>query len=500
MELVPAPKLRTCLALHDLFRQEYLAYYRVLPLEVADGRLRVAVAGDPDPDVLEDLKHTFDADIEPVPADSEELFEGVRAAFATAESVSHLLAGSNTKVLGSEAQGTSVADARDQANQAPVIRFVNLTIRDAFAAGASDIHLDVTPTGLRVRLRIDGVLSDYQAPPPGIQIPILSRIKLMAELDIAERRVPQDGRVRVRLDDQELDLRVAVVPALHGESIVIRLLDCGAANVDLKGLGMDPETFAAVSALTQRAHGVVLTTGPTGSGKTTTLYSMLGRRGVAEEKIITIEDPIEYYLDGVTQIPVRTGSGVGFVDVLRSILRHDPDVIMVGEMRDTATASVAVQAALTGHLVLSSLHTNDAVAAVTRLADLGVEPYLIAATLEGIVAQRLVRKVCEQCRTPCTPDVAGVALIGGQPIDNVVVHRGAGCSACRYTGFRGRIGIFEVLVVDDEFKRQLAKSHDADRIRNVAAESGMRTLRQDARNKVLGGLTTVEEVVRVLGT
>jgi len=494
------PALRTHLVLHDMFRQEYLAYYKVLPLEVVDGRVRVAVSGNPEPNVLEDLGRTFDAEVEPVPTDSEQLLDGIRSAFATAESVSHMFAGSLTAEANEAVPRTSsVADARDQANQAPVIRYVNLAIRDAFESGASDIHLDATPGGLRVRLRIDGVLFEYQAPPSGIQIPILSRIKLLAELDIAERRVPQDGRVRVRLDNQELDLRIAVVPALHGESVVIRLLDGGAVNVDLEGLGMDPETFATVSTLTQKANGVVLTTGPTGSGKTTTLYGMLGRRRVVEEKLITIEDPIEYYLDGVTQIPIRSGSGFGFVDVLRSILRHDPDVIMVGEMRDAATAAVAVQAALTGHLVLSSLHTNDAAAAVTRLIDLGVDPYILAATLEGIVAQRLVRRICRHCSTRYWPGAATVSVVAGRSIDDIALYRGIGCSECRNTGYRGRIGIFEVLVLDDTLKRHLASGHEVDVIRHAAAEGGMRTLRQDAWNKVSAGATTVEEVIRVLG-
>jgi type II secretory ATPase GspE/PulE/Tfp pilus assembly ATPase PilB-like protein len=389
-----------------------------------------------------------------------------------------------------------LADVRDLASQPPVIRFVNLLIREAHAAAASDIHLEATRDGLRVRMRVDGILSDLPTPPASLQTAIISRIKLLAELDIAERRAPQDGRIRVRLEARELDIRVSTVPTLAGESVVLRLLDRGGGAMSLDRLGMGADILAGFSRLASRPHGIVLATGPTGSGKTTTLYAALALRHPAEEKIITVEDPVEYHLHGVTQVPVH--SGVTFASALRSILRQDPDVLMVGEMRDPETAGIAVQAAMTGHLVFSTLHTNDAVSALTRLKDLGVKPYMIAATVEGILAQRLVRRICSECRESYLPEPGLLALAGGLARTTTEFSRGRGCTRCRQTGYRGRIGLFELLVLREEVRDDLVDQSAMPVLRERARALGMTSLMEDGWRKVQAGLTTIEEVLRVV--
>src|SRR6266699_2509984 len=476
--------LQSKLPIAETFEADYLEQWKILPLEIAGDRLRVGVVGEAAAEVLEDLELSYGVPLELIPVAQEELLESIRRTFAASESVVELI-----KDLGAELEpaaetgGDQFADARDLANQPPVIRFVNLLIREAHDARASDIHLESRREGLSARFRVDGVLTELPSPPKGLQAAVVSRIKLLAELDIAERRAPQDGRIRVRLEERELDLRVSTVPTLYGESVVLRLLDRGGQPVALDELGMATDTLEIFRRAAERPHGILLATGPTGSGKTTTLYAALGLRERTAEKIITVEDPVEYHLEGVTQVPVNVKAGMSFAGALRSILRQDPDVLMVGEMRDGETAAIAVQAALTGHLVFSTLHTNDAASAMTRLVDLQVEPYLIAATLEGVLAQRLVRKICPECRERYRPDPGPVAL-----------ERGRGCAACRHTGYRGRTGLFELLLLTDEIKQALLKSPDAAALREIAHAQGMTTLRQDGWRKVQAGITTVEEV------
>src|SRR5437773_1372572 len=486
------------LSLPDSFDSGYLEFNGILPLEVAEGKLRVAVAGEPAIEVLDDLEMSFGVPLVLLPVSKEELLDGVRRAYAAAESVVELVKDLDGVVgAGIEGSDAPLADARDLANQPPVIRFVNLLIKEAHEARASDIHLESTREGLRARFRVDGVLVDVPSPPKGLQAAVVSRIKLLAELDIAERRAPQDGRIRVRLEERELDLRVSTVPTLYGESVVLRLLDRGGRPVGLDELGMAPETLDTFRRLAEKPHGILLATGPTGSGKTTTLYAALALRHRTAEKIVTVEDPVEYHLEGVTQVPVNVKAGMTFAGALRSILRQDPDVLMIGEMRDSETAAIAVQAALTGHLVFSTLHTNDAPSAMTRLVDLRVEPYLTAATLEGVLAQRLVRRICPECRERYKPDPGAVALLAQQPVGHVALDRGRGCSVCRHTGYRGRTGLFELLLVTDDIKQALLKSPNAGALREIAQAQGMTTLRQDGWRKVQAGLTTVEEVLRV---
>jgi general secretion pathway protein E len=490
--------LQSKLPLAESFDAEYLEYNGILPLEIAGERLRVAVTGEPAVEVLDDLELSFGVPLDLVPVTAEELNDGIRRAYRAAESVVELVRDLSEVVPSADASGDApYADARDLANQPPVIRFVNALIREAYEARASDIHLEATREGLHVRFRLDGVLSEVPNPPKALQLAVVSRIKLLADMDIAERRAPQDGRIRVRLEERELDLRVSSVPTLYGESLVLRLLDRGGRPVGLDELGLAPEEFVQFRRLAQRPHGIVLATGPTGSGKTTSLYAALGLRQACAEKIITVEDPIEYYLEGVTQVPVNAKAGMTFGSALRSILRQDPDVVMVGEMRDVETAQIAVQAAVTGHLVLSTLHTNDAASALVRLVNLGVQPYLVAAALEGVLAQRLVRRICADCRERYRPEPDVVALLAERPVGRTTLERGRGCAACRETGYRGRTGIFELLHVTDEVRQGFSGGQDLVRLRTLAREQGMTTLRQDGWRKVQAGVTTVEEVLRV---
>jgi general secretion pathway protein E len=400
---------------------------------------------------------------------------------------------------GGDASGDALAtDVRDLANQPPVIRYVNLLVRDAYDAAASDIHLEATRSGLSARFRVDGVLAPAPEPPSHLHHAVISRIKLLAELDIAERRRPQDGRIRVRLESRELDLRVSTVPTMYGESLVLRLLDHGGRPAGLDSLGMPPDVWRVMTELSEAPHGLVLVTGPTGSGKTTTLYAALARRDASIEKIITVEDPIEYQVSGVTQMPVHRQAGVSFAAALRAILRQDPDVVMIGEMRDRETAEIAVQAAMTGHLVFSTLHTNDAISAVPRLVDLGIPEYLIAATLEGVLAQRLVRRVCPDCRVSYRPSAEHLALVCDVASTTPAFARGAGCRGCRGTGFRGRIGVFELVRVDTALRDAIAASEPRSSLHAHASRAGLTSLRSDAWQKILAGVTTVEEVARVI--
>ena len=491
--------IQSRLPVAEAFHEEYLQFYRILPLEVVDDRLRVACAGAPNAEALADLELSYGAPVELIEVPEADLREAIRQLFAASASTIEMVRDLEG-ALGTAGEADSpLADVRDLANQPPVIRYVNLLVREAADGGASDIHLDATREGLRVRLRLDGVLTPWAGPPPVLTAAVVSRIKLLAELDIAERRAPQDGRIRIRLESRELDLRVATVPTIHGESVVLRLLDRGERSTTLAELGLDAETLAGFERLAGRPHGIVLATGPTGSGKTTTLYAALGLRDPAREKIITVEDPVEYHLPGVTQVPVHAKAGVTFAAALRSILRQDPDVLMVGEMRDAETAGVAVQAAMTGHLVFSTLHTNDSVSAITRLADLGVEPYMIASSLEGILAQRLVRRICPECRVRYRPDPQAVALLARQPVGEVTLERGTGCGHCRDTGYRGRTGIYELLTMNDEIRQLLIERPDSPRLRAIAQAAGLRTLKEDGWAKVQAGITTVEEVLRVAG-
>jgi type II secretory ATPase GspE/PulE/Tfp pilus assembly ATPase PilB-like protein len=472
--------------------RDYLLYHRLCPLRRNDGVVIVAVGPAAVLGGLDDIAVAYDAEIATESVTSGEVDRFIERLTTHADRSIEL---QRPESLSAD---DLTADVRDLANQPPVIRYVNLLVRDAYDAGASDIHLEATRNGLSARFRVDGVLTAAPEAPAELHHAIVSRVKLLAELDIAERRRPQDGRIRVRLEARELDLRVSTVPTMFGESVVLRLLDRGGRPVALGELGMDAVTLAIIERLAARPHGMLLVTGPTGSGKTTTLYGCLARRHAAAEKIVTVEDPIEYQLADITQVPVHRQAGVTFGSALRSILRQDPDVIMIGEMRDSETAEIAVQAAMTGHLVFSTLHTNDAIGAIPRLLDLGVPDYLASATLEGVLAQRLVRRICDSCRASYHAPPELVSLVAGKPIGRLSLQRGRGCAACRGTGYRQRIGLFEVLMVDDAMKDAIARSANRADLRELARASGMVTLRESGWQKVQAGLTTIDEVLRVV--
>jgi general secretion pathway protein E len=479
----------------ELPAQDFLEESRLLPRVRDGGRLRVAFSGRPDPQAVSQLEVLFGLPVELEPMAEGELLDGIRRACGqpTAASLSAGLEGGAP----ADGDGEGAHDLAEIANQAPVVRLVNLLLAEAVEAGASDVHLEAEARTVRVRYRVDGVLQEAPSPPTHLRAAVISRLKIMAELDIAERRLPQDGRVRLRTADRELDVRVSTLPTLHGESVVLRLLNVEGQRIGLDGLGMAPDTLAGLLRFAERPHGVVLCTGPTGSGKTTTLYALLDRVRTGREKVVSVEDPVEFDLPGVAQVPVRAQLGLTFARALRSILRQDPDVLLVGEMRDPETAEICTQAALTGHLVLSTLHTNDAPGALTRLVDLGVADYLVASTVQAVLAQRLVRRVCPACAEPCAPAAAVAREMAEAGFPAARVPAARGCPECRGTGYRGRTGIHELLSVNDALRAELLRSPGADGLRRVAIQSGMRPLRADGWRQVSAGATTPEEVLRV---
>ncbi|MFZ5561356.1 MAG: type II secretion system ATPase GspE [Pseudomonadota bacterium] len=387
-------------------------------------------------------------------------------------------------------------DLMEQEDDAPIIRLINALLTEAIRENASDIHIETYEKRLSVRLRVDGVLREIVQPRRELAPLLVSRIKVMAKLDIAEKRVPQDGRISLRLAGREVDVRVSTMPASNGERVVLRLLDKQGSKLDLSHLGMSAHDHGELRALISKPHGIILVTGPTGSGKTTTLYAALTELNDKSRNILTVEDPIEYQLEGVGQTQVNTKVDMTFARGLRAILRQDPDVVMVGEIRDLETAEIAVQASLTGHLVLSTLHTNSAVGAVTRLHDMGIEPFLLSSSLLGVLAQRLVRVLCKECREPYTADTYACAVLGVDPAEPPLVFKAKGCGHCNGLGYRGRTGIYELVVVDEEMRR-LIHNHAGEHELEAHARRTSTSLRQDGTRRVLAGITTLEEVLRV---
>ncbi|MDH5549241.1 MAG: GspE/PulE family protein [Gemmatimonadota bacterium] len=484
--------------LSDALTAEYLEEHQLLPIARTNGSVVVAHGRPPDPQAIAELARLFEAQIQLVQVPEDELLAGVRRVYGgdgatAAEFIAtyelETLAISDDDVVGHDLEGL--------ANQPPVIRLVNLLLAEAVEVEASDVHVEAEGPALRVRYRIDGVLQEAPSPPSQLRAAIVSRLKIMAELDIAERRMPQDGRVRLRVGERKLNVRVSTLPTLHGESVVLRLLDAQKQRLRLDDLGLGDDAMEVVLHLAGRPQGVLLSTGPTGSGKTTTLYALLDRIQTGREKIVSVEDPVEYEFPGVAQVPVRAKGGLTFAKALRSILRQDPDVLLVGEMRDSETAEICIQAALTGHLVLSTLHTNDAPSALTRLLDLGVPDYLVTSTVEAVLAQRLVRKPCGDCAQPHPVDVAALREMEADGCDVREERRGKGCPACRGTGYRGRTGIYELLLIDDEIRAEVMRRQGSGTIRRLAVAKGMRPLRMDGWRQVAAGLTTASEVLRV---
>jgi type IV pilus assembly protein PilB len=389
----------------------------------------------------------------------------------------------------------------DSSEEGPVIKLVNLMLVQAIKERASDIHIEPFEKQLRLRYRVDGVLYDMPSPPKSFQSAVASRIKIMSRLDIAERRLPQDGRFRIKLAGRDVDLRVSVLPTVHGEKIVMRVLDKSNLSMNLDSLGLDPDDLAKFRQAIDEPHGMMLMTGPTGSGKTSTLYAVLTQLNTSDSNIVTVEDPVEYQLMGVNQVQVKPDIGLTFAGGLRSILRQDPDIVMVGEIRDSETADIAVKAALTGHLVLSTLHTNDAPGAVARLVDMGIEPFLVSSSLLMVCAQRLLRKTCPHCKEPLAvpPDVAKRLGLSQDDIHSTTYYRGRGCSRCKETGYLGRTAILEILSISDDMREQILRDTSAKVIRDQALKEGMKTLRMAGMARARAGLTSLDEVLRVTG-
>ncbi len=483
-----------------------------VPAQVARSHNLVAIKSSPglyvvatcDPlDVypMDDLSSMLSAEIEPVLATKSEITELINRGYQrSADGVDEMLEGieEDDMLMAVEVE-EEAEDVLDIANKAPIIRLLNSIIFEAIKTRASDIHLQPFNDSVVVRFRIDGILYNMKTIPKKVQDAMISRVKVMGKMDIAERRLPQDGRAAVRVGDGEVDLRISSVPTAYGERIVFRLLDKTQKVFSLEEIGLSDEHFRLINHVIGYSHGIVLVTGPTGSGKTTTLYATLTRMNSQEKNIITIEDPIEYQLPAVSQIQVSNKKGLTFAAGLRSLLRQDPDVMMVGEIRDVETARIAIQAALTGHLVFSTLHTNDAASAVTRLLDIGIEPYLVASSLIAVIAQRLVRLICPECKSeyePTDPELAEINL-SGEDLDEGVLWVGMGCDACLNTGYQKRTAIYEMLPIGDEVRKQIIDRVGASKIKSAAIERGVGSMRMDGALKVLTGQTTIEEVLRV---
>lgn len=472
-----------------------------VPLGLDGDSLRIAMVDPEDFYTIDAVELACNVNIEACQGKEEDILGAIERLYGTGSQSMEMIieeAGKDTDETSSDA----VIDAdhlRDLASEAPIIRLVNRLILNAVEEGASDIHFEPFENEFKVRYRIDGVLHEVEFPPTRLKDAIISRVKIMAKMDIAERRLPRDGRIKLKVLDKEIDFRVSTLPTMFGESLVMRILDRDALILDLEKLGLPEDLLPQYLDLITKPYGMILVTGPTGSGKTTTLYTTLAKINSPETKIITLEEPVEYQLRGVNQIQVNAKIGMTFANGLRSIVRQDPDIILVGEIRDRETAETAIQSALTGHLLFSTLHTNDAAGAITRLLDIGVENFLLSSTLLGVLAQRLVRVICPYCKKRIEPEEKLLKAMNLSPDDvrGVEFFAGEGCDRCNYTGFKGRIGIFEYLPIDDDIRKEITARSSTERIKDVALAKGMLTLRQDGWNKVKRGITTVSEVLRV---
>ena len=486
--------------------------FKCVPIERRADKLMVAMVNPLDIFVIDELRLTTGLEIEAMIAIEEDLLAALANHYKVDINVNDALAGvmkdfdGDVEITHDREDELSEAELREMGEDAPIIRLANLIVSQAIADKASDIHMEPMKDGMRVRYRVDGVLQDGMKLPRKVVAPLTSRMKIMSEMDIAEKRAPQDNRISAVIGGKEFDFRVSTLPCVYGEKIVMRVLDKGGINVGLSKLGFLPHNMKIIEDLSSRSYGIILVCGPTGSGKSTTLYSILNKLNTGLNNIITIEDPVEYELAGINQCGVNVKAGMTFAAGLRAMMRQDPDVIMVGEMRDKETATIGMEAALTGHLVLSTLHTNDAPSATTRLADMEVEPFLISSAVIGVLAQRLVRQICSHCKESYTtqresllrygfplPDEIG-ADTGGE----ITLFKGKGCDHCKGSGYKGRTGIHELLMMSDEIRDEILKRGPAHLIRNLAVQTGMKTLQMDAVSKILMGVTSVDEVLRVL--
>ncbi len=478
---------------------KYAFHYKLIPVKFENDELTVAVSDPLDLRTIDDLRLLLSLDVVSVLATESDIYEAIRKYYGIGgETIEKIM--DTTELTKELTLSTSkTEDVADLAEDASIIKFVNQILVQAVKDRATDIHIEPYEDELKVRYRIDGVLYDISVPSniKYFQAAIVSRIKIMSNLDIVERRLPQDGRIKIKAGQEELDLRISILPTQFGESVDIRLLS-GKMLYSLKNLGLSPSDISILGKLIEKPYGIIFVTGPTGSGKTTTLYACLSKIDKKDKKIITIEDPIEYQLKGVTQIQIHPSIGLSFATGLRSMLRHDPDIMMVGEVRDFETLEITIRVALTGHLVFSTIHTNDAAGAVARLLDMGAEPYLVASSVECFIAQRLVRLICLNCKTAVKPNKEVLVEFGiKEDVNNLTIYEGKGCESCKFTGYRGRTGIYEFLVMNEEIRDLIIHRSSSDQIKKKALELGMHTLRMDGWERVKKGITTLDEVIRV---
>jgi len=484
----------------------YLAQrHGVVAVERKHNRIVVAMSDPSNVVAIDDIRLLTGLDVEIVIASTDDLTRAQARLYGISADVEEILKQTTSTTEPEIADESSTEDVtlerlRTMGEEAPIVRVVNQIISQAIRSSASDIHLEPHRREMKVRFRIDGMLHDIMSPPKAVQAALVSRVKILASMDIAERRLPQDGHIHLRVEGKEFDLRVSTLPTVLGEKVVIRILDQSSVRVSLNRIGMPADLLGAWEALVAKPYGMIVVTGPTGSGKTTTLYTSLTRINTPERNIVSVEDPVEYQIPRVNQVQVNIRAGLTFASGLRSILRQDPDVVLIGEIRDRETAEIAVQASMTGHLVLTTLHTNDAPGAVTRLRDMGIEPFLITSAVIGVLAQRLVRVICPHCKEAYSPPVDALRRLGLDPAEqkSVRLYRGRGCDHCRGTGYRGRLGAFELMVMNDKLRGLVINGASVDELRAAAQQDGMRTLRQDGVQKVLGGVTTIEELLRVV--
>jgi len=473
----------------------------LIPLAKYPDHVDVAIADPCNIPALDDLRLIYGTSVRPMIAGGSQITEAINIVYNRSTGADRtVMSDLQEENLDNISQALEEpVDLLDADDEAPIIRLVNSLMFRAVKQKASDIHVEPFEKELVVRFRIDGVLYDIMHPPKKVQNSVISRIKIMANLNIAEKRLPQDGRIRIKIAGKDIDIRVSTLPTSFGESVVMRLLDKSKVVLDLGAIGVQGKTHDQMMDLINRAHGIILVTGPTGSGKTTTLYAMLSQINTTDLKIITVEDPVEYQLPGINQIQVNAKIDLTFAGALRSILRQDPDVVMIGEIRDKETAEIAIQASLTGHLVISTLHTNDSASSATRLIDMGVEPFLVASSVIGIIAQRLVRTLCKECRERQIPSDFELMQLGlkREDVADKFIYKAKGCASCLDTGYSGRLGVHEILMMDDEVRALIMKNSDAATVKRKAMEKGMRTLREIAADKVLQGETTIEEILRV---
>jgi len=496
---------------YKLVPQNVARKLKALPVARKNGRLTLAMKNPLDIFAIDEIRMLTGLDVEPAIATEEDIIRAIGRIYASALNVSDQVSSVikefetgdinfTTGDSDEDEEDVSIEQLRELSEEAPVIKLANLIINRGINDGASDIHIEPGKNLVRIRLRVDGLLHEIMQLPKKVQSSLTSRFKIMAEMDIATKRSPQDGRIGAVIEGKQFDFRVSTLPSVHGEKIVMRILDKSSVSIGLQKLGLLTDTLERFENLIQRSYGIILVTGPTGSGKSTTLYSVLSKLNSGEKNILTIEDPVEYEIEGLTQVQINNRAGLTFAAGLRTMLRQDPDIAMVGEIRDPETAMIATEAALTGHLVLSTLHTNDAPGALTRLIDMNIEPFLVASSVIGVLAQRLVRVVCPKCKEPYNPPAdatkrLGIELEGST---RVVFYRGKGCDHCRGVGYRGRMGIYELMVMNDRIRDMVLQKTSGHLIREVAVETGMTTLRDDAIAKILLGMTTLEECLRVI--